>query len=114
MARTKSEKGKQSQKKTDPDGGQGSAKKTTNRDEIRQWVESRGGKPACVKGTGGKGDEGLLRIDFPGFSGEGTLEEIGWDEFFRIFDENGLEFLFQDEGESRFNKFVSRKQQKAA
>jgi hypothetical protein len=41
------------------------------------------------------------------------LEEIDWDEFFRIFDENRLAFLHQDEtrdsgGTSRFNKFVER------
>ncbi len=88
------------------------SKVTTDHDEIRQWVEQRGGHPSCVKGTGGKGDAGLLRIDFPGFSGEGKLGEISWDEFFKKFDENNLAFLHQDKTaggqESRFNKLVSR------
>jgi len=54
----------------------------------------------------------LLRIDYPGFSGEDTLEPIEWDEFFEIFDENNLAFLYQektaDGGQSRFSKFINR------
>lgn len=54
------------------------------------------------------GDSGLLRIDFA--ERDDNLDEISWDDFFRIFDENDLEFLYQDEtkgGEvSRFFKFV--------
>lgn len=53
----------------------------------------------------------VLRVDFPGYSGEDSLEEISWDEFFEKFDQENLEFLYQDEtkdgGESRFCKFVS-------
>jgi hypothetical protein len=82
------------------------AKVTTDHDEIRRWVEERGGHPARVKGTN------LLRIDYPGFSGEETLERVSWNESFRIFDENNLAFLYQEEtkdgGESRFSKFVDR------
>lgn len=89
------------------------AKTTTNHDEIRKWVEKRGGHPARVKGTENKdGEGGLLRIDYPGFSGENSLEEISWDEFFEEFDEKGLAFLHQDKNqdgkESRFSKLVGR------
>jgi len=84
-----------------------SSNTTTDHDEIRNWVEDREGRPSVVR-TRGKG--GILRIDFG--EPEEELEEIGWDEFFRIFDENGLAFLYQDEtqdgGKSRFNKFVER------
>lgn len=80
---------------------------TTNHDTIRKWAEARGGKPARVAG---QGEGGILRIDFD--PPEDRLEEIGWDEFFRIFDENRLAFLYQDRTEgdrtSRFNKFVQR------
>src|SRR5687767_7447905 len=63
------------------------SKTTTNHDEIKQWVEERGGRPAIVKGTE-KGDSpGVLRIDYPGFTGEDTLEPITWEEFFEAFDE---------------------------
>ena len=87
------------------------SKTTTNHEEIKNWVEERGGHPAIVKGTE-KGGSALLRIDYPGFSGEDRLEEIEWDEFFEIFDENKLAFLYQDEtadgDKSRFSKFVER------
>ncbi len=87
---------------------------TTDHDFIRRWVEERGGKPARVKRTGKGEDPGILRIDFPGFSGEGTLEEIEWDEWLEKFEENELAFLHRDikgdDGElDRFNKLVSRK-----
>jgi hypothetical protein len=80
---------------------------------IRRWVESRGGFPATVKGTERGGEHaGLLRIDFPDYSGEGTLERISWEDFFDKFDQADIEFLFQEQTEdgspSRFFKFVSR------
>ncbi|MBC7138129.1 MAG: hypothetical protein H5U17_05150 [Defluviimonas sp.] len=82
-----------------------SSKTTRDHDTIRNWAEARGGRPSRVKGDG---DGGLLRLDFG--EPEEALEEIGWDEFFRIFDDRGLEFLYQDHlasgEESRFNKFV--------
>ena len=57
-----------------------------------------------------KGEGGILRIDFG--DKEENLEPLDWDEFFAIFEENGLAFLHQDKtkdgGESRFNKFVLR------
>ncbi|HVR38601.1 MAG TPA: hypothetical protein VMU84_05860 [Thermoanaerobaculia bacterium] len=52
--------------------------------------------------------EGLLRIDYPGYSGEDTLEEISWEEFFRKFDKEKLAFLYDDDKKSRFSKFVNR------
>ena len=88
------------------------SKTTTDHDEIRRWVEARDGKPACVRGTGGKGDTGLLRIDFPGYSGEDSLQHITWDEFFEKFEESELAMVYQDEtadgNESRFCKLISR------
>jgi hypothetical protein len=89
-----------------------SAKVTIDHEEIRQWVEERGGHPAHVKRGSSKDDLGILRIDFPGYSGEDSLERVEWDQWFEAFDENGLAFLHQDETaegkESRFNKLVSR------
>lgn len=85
-----------------------SAKTTTDHQTIKQWVEQRGGHPARVKGTGSNGDPGILRIDYPGFSGEDTLEEIEWGEFFDAFEDNQLAFLYQDQPKSRFSKLVSR------
>src|SRR5690348_640002 len=90
----------------------GESRTTTNHDEIRKWAEARGGKPATVKRTGGNDEVGVLRIDFPGYSGKDSLEEITWDEFFDGFEKNELAFLYQEETkdgkQSRFSKLVDR------
>jgi hypothetical protein len=88
------------------------SKTTTDHEEIRNWADERGGKPAHVKGTGTAEDPGILRIDFPGYSGEGKLEAISWEKFFEKFDEQGLAFAYQEKTaagkKSNFNKLVSR------
>ena len=87
---------------------------TTDHDFIRQWVEDRGGWPARVAGTESGGDDaGLIRIDFPGYSGEGSLERIEWEEWFQKFDDSDLAFLHRDMSHGggdldRFNKLVRR------
>lgn len=90
-----------------------SANITADHQFIRRWAEARGGKPSRVKGTTrGGGDPGMIRLDFPGYSGERSLEEISWDEWFKKFDESNLALLYQEKtagGElSNFNKLVSR------
>ena len=84
------------------------AKTTTDHNEIRRWVEERGGFPAAVKGTGDQNDPGLLRIDYPGFSGEERLQKISWEEFFTKFDSENLAFLYQEQPDSRFSKLIDR------
>lgn len=89
-----------------------SGKATTDHEQIRAWVEERGGKPACVRGTGNKEDTGMLRIDMPGYTGADKLAPISWDDWFEKFEEKGLAFLYQDKTaggkKSNFNKLVSR------
>lgn len=90
-----------------------SSKTTTDLKTIKKWAEERDGKPAVVKSThDDKKGGGVLRIDFPGYSGEDSLEEIGWDEWYDIFKSRDLEFLYQDETssgkESRFFKLVNK------
>ena len=84
---------------------------TTDHEEIRRWAEDRGAHPACVKGIGSKDDIGMLRLDFPGYSGKQSLQQISWDEFFEKFDERGLALLYQETTargqKSNFNKIVS-------
>ena len=101
-------------RKSSSQGGsdaEGAAQLTIDHEQIRNWVEERGGKPACVKGTS-SGDSCLLRIDFPGGAGEESLEEMSWDQFFDVFDDRKLAFLYQDrkaDGEpSTFNKLIDR------
>ena len=91
-----------------------SATPITDHKEIRRWAEANNGRPAAVEGTGKGDDPGILRIDFPGYSGADSLEEIEWEEWFEKFEENDLAFLHRDikgdDGQlDRFNKLISRK-----
>jgi ferritin-like metal-binding protein YciE len=90
----------------------GSGHPLTDHEEIRQWAEERGATPSCVRRTGGKGDVGMIRLDFPGYSGAESLQEISWDNWFEKFDESNLALIVQDTtsgGEqSNFNKLVKR------
>jgi hypothetical protein len=90
----------------------GESHTTTDHNEIREWVEARGGQPATVRRTGNADEPGVLRIDFPGYSGSDSLEAISWEEFFDKFDEKNLAFLYQEQTrdgkESRFFKLVSQ------
>jgi hypothetical protein len=85
---------------------------TTDHDTIRKWAEERGGWPAQVASTEQGGRAGIIRIDFPGYTGEGKLERISWDEWFRKLDESNLALVYEEttaEGQrSSFNKLVRR------
>lgn len=91
-----------------------SSKMTTDHNEIRQWAEARGGRPAAVRATHGKGGVGIIRIEFPEapHAEDSNLEEITWEEFFEKFDEAKLALLYEDERpggrHSNFNKLVGR------
>lgn len=89
------------------------ALRTKKHDTIRQWAEKRHGHPATVKSTGDKSEAGILRIDFEEEAADENLESISWDEFFEKFDNEDLEFLYQEQTEdgstSRFCKFVHPK-----
>ena len=86
------------------------ARATTNHDEIRKWVEARGGRPSRVAETAGGGSAGVLRIDFG--EPEERLEEIPWEDFFETFEKSHLAFLHQDKTAdghtSRFFKLIRR------
>jgi len=89
-----------------------SSKQTHDHDTIKKWVEKHDGVPAVVADTAdGKGG-GLLRIHFPKNSKSSDLEETDWENFFKVFDDHKLDFLYQekkaDGEESTFHKFVER------
>ncbi|MBF6601050.1 MAG: hypothetical protein IVW36_11125 [Dehalococcoidia bacterium] len=63
---------------------------------MRRWAEERDARPSSVRGTDGGDEAGVLRLDFPGYSGKNRLEPISWEEFFEKFDEKKLQFLYQD------------------
>jgi hypothetical protein len=74
--------------------------RTTDHVQIQDWIEARGGEPSVVENTD------ILRVDFPDGPGDERLISVDWEDFFQIFDEKQLEFLCDDDPNSRFNKFV--------
>ncbi len=88
------------------------AKTTQDHEEIRQWAEARGGKPAVVAATESKDQTGIIRLMFPNAPNhnDDALEEIAWDEWFEKFDESGLQLTYQektaDGQKSDFNKLT--------
>lgn len=85
------------------------ARQTVDHDEIRQWVERRGGRPAFV---GRSRKVPGLRIDFPQYRIKAALRRITWDEFFNTFEAGGCAFVYGEETEpgqlSRFYRFIKR------
>ncbi len=81
---------------------------TTDHDEIREWAEKHGGRPATVKSTHKGEDVGVIRLMFPKAPNhnDDALEAIEWDEFFEKFDESNLALLY--EPKSNFNKLIGR------
>lgn len=66
---------------------------TRDHAEIRQWAEERDGVPSLL--------EGRLQIAFetglePAAIAPPPIDAIGWDEFFRRFEAERLEFHYQD------------------
>ena len=51
--------------------------------------------PATVAGTEHGDHLGVLRFDFGGDS-EPRLRHVSWEEWFKTFDERGLNFLYQE------------------
>ena len=109
--RTRRSSGSRSRSKKSRSAGHG-GKVTTDHDFIRRWAEERGAKPSAVIRTESDDDVGIIRLDFPGYSGGGSLEEISWGDWFENFEQSKLAFLHQDETaggkKSNFNKLISR------
>jgi hypothetical protein len=88
----------------------GTTQRTTDHETIHEWAEERGMRPFAVKDRGVGHEISGLRLDPP--DAGSWMEEITWDDFFRRFEEMGLEFLYQDktrEGEpSTFYRLINR------
>ena len=89
-------------------------KVTTDHNQIREWVEGRGGAPARVTNPDTSENMQLLRIIFPGISGDVALLPVDWKEWFDIFEHRELAFLYQDKTpdghDSHYNKLVWRRE----
>jgi Rho termination factor, N-terminal domain len=68
---------------------------TTHHEVIRQWAEERDGVPATVEGTEHGDHLGVLRIDFGG--SDANLRQVSWEEWFKTFDDRGLNFIYQEQ-----------------
>jgi hypothetical protein len=68
---------------------------TTDHEVIRRWAQKRRAVPATVSGTEHGGHLGVLRFDFPGYSGD-RLTEVSWDDWFEAFDKRRLNFIYQE------------------
>jgi hypothetical protein len=94
-----------------------SSRVLTDHEQIRKWAEARHAKPACVKGTEADDGSFLLRLDFPGYSGEDSLESTSWEQWFGVFDKRQLALIVEDKmadgRPSNFNKLVSRETARA-
>ena len=79
---------------------------TTDHEVIRRWASARKAVPATVPGTEHDGHLGVLRLNFPGYSGD-RLVEVSWDDWFEAFDKRRLNFIFQEKqsGGKRSNFF---------
>lgn len=84
----------------------------TDHMEIRRWAEKRRARPAAVRSTYSDDYIGMIRLDFPGYRGEDSLQEISWDEWFEDFDDRNLALLVHDQAAdgqpSNFHKLVRR------
>lgn len=91
-------------------------KVTIDHEEIKRWAEKYGGKPAMIDDVEAGSDEIGLRINFPGEYDEKYLDledtrSISWEEFFRIFEEKQLGFIYEEEtkkDKSWAYKFIKR------
>ncbi len=89
---------------------------TTDHDVIKKWIEDRGGHPSVVRATEGKRPTrsktggGLLRVEFR--DPNDALDDVDWEGFFEVFEENKLAFLHYDrrkDGQiSQFSRFLFR------
>lgn len=71
-------------------------KYTTDEEEIRAWIEERGGVPVLVKGVeeNGKESPDMLHIAFGPLVPD--MEEVTWDEFFERLENEQLALEYDD------------------
>lgn len=85
-----------------------SQKTTTDHNEIKRWAEAHNGIPSVIKNTEQGSGAGLLRIHFPENSSDDDFKKVSWDTFFETFDKKDLKFIYQDDKDSTFHKFISK------
>lgn len=77
-------------------------KTIVNHAEIKAWAEKYRGSPEIIDHPNSQGDKVGIRLNFPGssdekfFSADTLPRGISWDEFFKIFEEQKLAFMYTD------------------
>lgn len=66
---------------------------TVDHDEIMEWVEENDGRPARLEDE--VLDSDTLRIAFEEERMSEDLERVSWEEFFDIFEEEGIVFVYE-------------------
>ncbi|MFC6906119.1 hypothetical protein [Halalkalicoccus tibetensis] len=83
---------------------------TTDHETIREWVETRGSTAARTTGSSDE-ETGSLAI-VPEGTDDASVETVPWEEFFEVFEDEGLAFAYQttreDPDERWFCTFVAR------
>lgn len=95
------------------ENGSGRIETTIDHETIRTWVERRGSTAARVT-EAADDDPGSLAV-VPEDTDDDSVERIPWEEFFRIFEEENLAFVYQaerdDPDERWFCRFVDRERE---
>lgn len=68
---------------------------TRNHDVIRQWARARDAAPVVIIGTEHGELPGALAFSFPDVGGA-DLKQVSWDEWFKMFDDRGFSFVYQE------------------
>ena len=66
---------------------------------IKHWAEERGATPATVPNDTHDGYLGVMRLNFPGYGGQGLIK-TSWDEWLKSFDHGEMVFIFQQQMEN--------------
>jgi hypothetical protein len=82
-------------------------KVTVDKATMKQWIEAHQGWPALVKSSNRAGAGRMLRIGFPDVEEREQLMKITWEEFFRIFEQENLAFLYQEPPRSELSRSYS-------
>ncbi|MFZ5424560.1 MAG: hypothetical protein ACOZAO_02050 [Patescibacteria group bacterium] len=77
-------------------------KSTINHTEIRNWAEKHAGNPALITPIEVENVPIGIRINFPETANDNFLastqsRNISWDEFFSVFEKQGLAFVYNTE-----------------
>lgn len=71
---------------------------TVDHDEIREWIETRDGHPAKLSDQVLEAD--TLRLKFDEVRHQEVLERISWDEFFQLFEEEEIVFVYEENSDT--------------